>query len=140
MNMTGGSYMNPMYYGGNFVDILFRQIMVDGIKGITLATILPFYMYLSLDYIKSGFKYLNDLAVSKLKSFAHNYGQHFLMWLCKIWPNLKFKFSKSAKPLNHQAKIIETLPINQFTSIIDYNDKIDMLALGNFLLKNKHTD
>ena len=74
MGMNGMNGMNGMMYGGNFIDKLFTHLIEQGWQGLTLMTIINFYLYLSLERIKDLFKYINDKLAEKCKEYMESYG------------------------------------------------------------------
>ena len=82
MNTTNPMMSGGMMYGSNFVDILFRHLMEHGWAGVSIMTLVQFYMYLSLDKIKTLFSNLNDKVAQKTTSYMEEKGY-------KYWDNAK---------------------------------------------------
>lgn len=143
LNMTGANpFINNMMYGGNFVDILFRHLMEHGWKGVTFMAFVNFYMYLSLDRIKDFFKVAND-----------KIGEYFKMALEKMNNNLKpiilsrafilidhIKnfISLFSRKKNDGVELIITEPKKCVVVTINHKNKLDLMALGNFILEHKN--
>ncbi len=148
--------MMPMY-GGNFVDSLFRNILQNGWQGFgpLMVSILTCYLYLSLDYIKDLFKYINDILGVKFKKYSEivsNKGSTYLkncgnfvlnyfkpkfrIILTKITQNRFVKyFRKNEKIEQHKPIIIKK--INRFTTNLEHKNKLDIIAIGNHLLRRR---
>ncbi|XWV26817.1 hypothetical protein QJ857_gp0234 [Tupanvirus soda lake] len=140
-NTTG--FANPfmgtgMMYGGNFVDVLFRHLMEQGWDGLTFMAILNFYMYLSLDRIKDLFKYLNDKIAVYSKNNLEHYG-NFTLEKSKTYSLLALEKIKNIKLSKKRAEIVSETnkPNNQVVITLNCSNKTDLMALGNFILKNR---
>jgi hypothetical protein len=128
-----------MMYGGNFVDVLFRHLMEHGWEGFTLMAVLNFYMYLSLDRIKDLFKYANDKIAEHGKQHVEYYCG-LVAEKTKVWP--KTIFNKARSMEFRKKKVIVEQPeikpqFNKSTITLNSSNKTDLMALGNFILKNK---
>ncbi|XWV25485.1 bifunctional AAA family ATPase chaperone/translocase BCS1 [Tupanvirus deep ocean] len=144
-NTTGfaNPFMGPgMVYGGNFVDVLFRHLMEQGWDGLTFMAILNFYMYLSLDRIKDLFKYLNDKVAVYGKNNLEHYG-HYTLEKSKTYSLLALDKIKNIKLAKKGTEFVSETnkPNNQIMITLNCSNKPDLMALGNFILKNrKHID
>lgn len=127
-------------YGGNFVDLIFRHLMEHGWEGFTFMTILNFYLYLSLDRIKEVFKYINDVSAQHLKNnieiskkyiFARIY-KFIYYGIDKIKTISIPKFWKAQKIIDKKQK-----EINKSTVTLNCDNKVDLMAIGNFFMNNR---
>ena len=134
-------FVNNMMYGGNFVDVLFRHLMENGWEGITFMAILNFYMYLSLDKIKDLFKFAND----KLGEYGKNILEYCGTFTYTKTKNYSVGLFDKIKKINifvgkkDHLKEQNQDDINKVTVTLSANNKTDLMALGNFLLKNKNS-
>lgn len=134
----GHPYMGNMMYGGNYIDIMFRHLMEHGWEGITIMTFINFYMYLSLDKIKDLFKYANDKIAEygkiKISEIGNNVTIDRIVNLLKTSVLLIKRESKTQKQI-----VVEKKCLNKATVLLNVTNKIDLMALGNYLLTNiKH--
>ena len=142
-NSSGqGGFMGPgMMYGGNFVDILFRTLMEKGWEGFTFVALFNFYMYLSLDKIKELFKCANDKLSEMGKQKIETYGS-LTLEKSKAYAGLladklkRFDFRKPKRKVDQPIEKKEPV-INKATVTLNCSNKTDLMALGNFILKNK---
>jgi SpoVK/Ycf46/Vps4 family AAA+-type ATPase len=150
-NMTfplgGMSHGMPMGYGGNFIDVLMRDITEKGWDGISFAPILTFYLYLSLGKIREMFTYLNEKIAEKVRHWIENYGnniqntglEYFEFVFGRIpgyLSNVKNLFKKEKARLEIEKK--EEPEPNRFRISLSTGNKADLMAIGNLILKNKH--
>lgn len=135
--------MNQMYggmYGGSFIDILFKQVMQYGWEGFNVTFIFYFYVYLSLEKIKAGFLKLNDKLAEKGQQFIDNYGARASNYMLRYWSRYNFRRliifkRKSPQPM---VKLLPSVPQpNRFTTCLIDQNRLDILAIGNYLIKKE---
>lgn len=137
MNTTNPMMSGGMMYGTNFVDILFRHLMDHGWAGLSLMTLVQFYMYLSLDKIKTLFSNLNDKVAQKTTSYMEEKGY-------KYWDDAKNKasnvLSRLKRPQAHpmQEQTTEEESEYRYKVALNLENKVDLMALGNFLMSEKN--
>lgn len=136
MNTTNPMMSGGMMYGTNFVDILFRHLMDHGWAGLSVMTLVQFYMYLSLDKIKTLFSNLNDKVAQKTTSYMEEKGY-------KYWDDAKNKasnvLSRLKRPQPHpMQEISEEVSEYRYKVALNLENKVDLMALGNFLMSEKN--
>ncbi|CAH6420886.1 Bifunctional AAA family ATPase chaperone/translocase BCS1 [uncultured virus] len=143
-NVTNPFMAGGMVYGGNFIDVLFRHLLENGWQGLSIMTIINFYLYLSLDKIKEFFKIANE----KLAEYANNKFKYYVKlvidkskqysYYCatKLFSKIKM-VTNTKKILQDQTEIIQQKNLNKINVTLNFLNKTDLMALGNFLMKNK---
>lgn len=130
---AGGSMM----YGTNFIDIMFRHVMDNGWAGVSLMTLLQFYLYLSLDRIKDMFRATNDKIAEKVTYYMEQKGYKYLNKAKEkatiIVSKLKFK---TIRRTNNEEKE-EPKPFRYKVSL-NLENKVDLMALGSYLLSKRN--
>lgn len=146
-NTLGGGMMMGGIYGGNFVDILFRELMLKGWQGITFMAIFNFYMYLSLDKIKDMLKHMNEWLANKIKMYMEIYGNEIINYvkshgyyyvknkLYKVIKIVKNLYKNNDKEVKEEVK--EEDKSNKFVVTLNTENKIDLMALANYILLNR---
>ena len=139
MGMGMGMGMQGMgMYGGNFIDMLFRHCMEKGWESITLVAIFELYMYLSLDRLKDLFKYANDKMGEYGKKYLESYGTDIINNSSTYYVTM-MDYLKRILLRDIPKPIIIEQKKKPNTIIVSLNskNKTDLMALGNFLLRNK---
>lgn len=135
MSMHG---MGMGMYGGNFVDMLFHHCMEKGWESITMVAIFELYMYLSLDRLKDLFKYANDKMAEYGKKYLESYGTNIInnssLYYVIITEHLKRIIMRDipVPAITEEKKKPNTVPVS-----LNSKNKTDLMALGNFLLRNR---
>lgn len=100
---------NP-YMGGNFIDVIFRQVMDNGLKSISIVLVLQMCMYLSLEKVKDAIKWL-------------------VLWI----------YSKALELFNKMLLIQFTITVpsdvNEYVRCVSTQDKPLQMAFGDYVLQ-----
>ncbi len=139
-NNTFNPMMGPgMMMGGNFIDIMFKHLMEKGLEGLSWMVILNFYMYMSLDRIKDLFRYFNDKIGEKAKTYTEHYST-VVVDKTKSLAASGFERIKHVRLFKRKHVVIETpmeSDVNKVSVNVTCANKIDLMALGNFILQNR---
>lgn len=144
LNGTGISYASM--HGMSFIDILSTSILNGGWEKFSLTLFIQLYVIFSLgeikhlftqannkiiEYGKSIFNYCSDIILSTIKNY-------FLKTIVAMWSCITSYFGKSRSP-DLDVNVVPDNLIYKDTSYnveIPYNNTTDLLAIGNFLVKN----
>jgi hypothetical protein len=135
----------------NFIETLFRFAMDQGPEKLSLLFFLQLYCYLSLDYIKAAFKYINDkIAVhgrakleqycSQLANMVYGFFSFIytlsISWVSELPTRLWRKWMRYAPPpaQTNETPVIIRDVIHKHTVKLDPSNTIDLIALGHYLL------
>ena len=135
---------NGMMYGGNFIDIMFKNIMEGGISQISFVMFFNFYLYLSLDKIKDLLKSFNDKLSEKVKmcmeSYGYTYFEYIKIIFSKVMNLIKFKYDIIKRVNDNKEKEDKMDYSNAFSIKINPNNKIDLMAIGNYILEHRNQE
>jgi len=127
-NSSSFDFYNMPFYGGNFVDIMFRYVMQNGLQVISIGLIIQIIIYLSLDSVKkalsSSVDYIFKLIYDKYKNRS----------LSTISFYRRFFMRKITKYMYTSKEIIQ---LNSFKYMINVENKLDMLAVCHKLLETR---
>lgn len=149
-----------MYMGRNFVDILFQYVMENGMAKFSFVALLQLYLYLSLDRIQSIFKSLNDYIGELCKKYFEIYkltygtiikekSMEYYSWIRdqsvsqvknfiqrKLYPDTIQNFHVTHTE-NTEDNCIPKITLNRIYVNINTDNRIDLMAMGNFFLQMK---
>lgn len=153
------------YGGGNFVDVLFKHLLENGWTGFSFYFIFQFYLYMSLKRINEFCSYVNDkiayygkevgekytlLVTACISSYWTRYISVVMKELSKIdlttlktliLENIGLTTEKKKEhyevfsAVDHVIVDFTSPKVNKFSSILNVKNKMDSIALGNYILK-----
>ena len=141
-SLTNATMFNPMMmggglYGGNIVDQALRHLMVNGFQGMsaTMGVVWIIVMSLAMERIKTFILFLVDKITELLKTRT---GVYLPLLPVKCVGAIKFVYHKVRRTKNPmQEPFVYTPPMNNFVVSVNSENKVDLHAIGNFLLRNK---
>lgn len=132
--MLPGMMMGHGMYGGSFVDILLRHVMLNGWESITIGMIVTLAMSLSMERLKVFVLFIVDKIVEYVKTKAGGYVKSVPGNVQRVSACVYDKIRR-AKPV--QPQVVKP-DLNKFTVSVSSENKVDLYAIGNFLLRNKN--
>ena len=139
--------------GSNFIDVLFKHILENGIRNVSFTVISNAYLYLSLDKIKESLKFINDYIFKWIYDKAQLLQQNGLRFIidnikknkqlfigfchlvyCKMIGKFKRPISVPVNNNTNSLPICDTSNAQSIT--ISYNNKLLLMALCNYFCKN----
>ena len=144
------SFVMPGMYGVNFVEHLFKHLLEHGLEGAGLI-FFSYYMYTSQDMFKEFFKYINEKISSTVKHYFELYGKKIIEWIKQLFTaggvrcfevikkrvfDTKFFEKKKTESPPPSPKTSEDTR-NKLTVHLNLENKIDLMAFGNFLMATR---
>jgi len=130
-NSTSFINYNHGYYGSNFIDIILRQIMKDGLSVINFTSLMSIWFYLSIDKIKLLLHDLNNLFVEKMKIIFNEKIKNITV------ENYYLKIkNKLISKENINQVIVQEDKKTEIKIYLSPDNRLDYFAIGQYILDN----